>query len=220
MADRPQVNTAAASTNSTSAAASHGAPVRWLALALGRFGVTPNGLTYASLVPALAAGIAAAAGAFVVATVCLLLSGLCDLLDGALARATNTATRYGALLDSTLDRLADAAPLLGLMVYFAGSPFGLTVIGIALIGGYTISYIRARAEGLGASLPRLWMRRADRIVLVCVSLLLGTVKVPGIDAPAPLVLVGIGIGAVLSVAASVAALSAARHEFGADRDAS
>lgn len=95
-----------------------GALARVAAL-LARTGVTPNTLTLLSLVPALVSGLFAAYGAFGWATLFLLLSGVVDMLDGPLARSTGTVSRFGALLDSTIDRITDAAPLLGLTVFYA-----------------------------------------------------------------------------------------------------
>jgi CDP-diacylglycerol--glycerol-3-phosphate 3-phosphatidyltransferase len=193
------------------------AAVQQTALALGRLGITPNMLTGFSLLPALASGLAAAAGAFPAAGLLLLASGACDLLDGPLARASGRTTRYGALLDSTLDRLSDAAPLVGLVAFYAPAGAYAAVPAIALAGGFAIPYVRARAEGLGVTLPRLWMRRADRLLLTVLALLLGVVGIPGAGIEAPLTLALVGVMAVLNLAATASAIRAARGAFDGNR---
>ena len=95
-----------------------------LARLVAQTGITPNALTLISLVPAIAAGVLAAGEHFVWAAVLMLTSGLCDILDGALARQTGKASRFGALLDSSLDRLSDAAVPLGLVLVYAPHGFG------------------------------------------------------------------------------------------------
>lgn len=178
---------------------------------LRRLGLRPNMLTFASLVPAVASGIAAATGAFYVAAACLLLSAACDLFDGPLARATGTTSRFGALLDSTIDRLADAAPLLGLTVFYAALGWIAVVPALAILGGYTVSYVRARAEGLEIKLPPLWMRRPERIALTAVALLLADVGVLDLNVPGPLTLALVAVLAVLSLVASAHALWTAKQ---------
>jgi len=175
-----------------------------VAAVLARTGVTPNTLTLASLVPALASGVVAAYGALGWATVFLLLSGVFDMLDGPLARATGTASRFGALLDSTVDRITDAAPLLGLTVFFSTSGWLAVIPATTLLAAYTVSYVRARCEGLKVQLPPLWMRRGDRMVLIAIAMVLGVVS-PG------LALAGIGFVGLLSMLAAADALRVARN---------
>jgi len=175
-----------------------------LAALLARTGVTPNRLTLLSLVPALVSGLFATFGAFGWATLFLLLSGVFDMLDGPLARSTGTVSRYGALLDSTIDRLTDAVPLLGLTVFFAPAGWMAVVPAFTLLAAYTVSYVRARCEGLKVQLPPMWMRRGDRMVLIALSLLLG------LWSPA-IALAGIGLVGILSLLAAADALRVARH---------
>lgn len=171
---------------------------------LARTGVTPNMMTLMSLVPALLSGVFAAYGALGWATLFLLLSGVFDMLDGPLARSTGTVSRYGALLDSTVDRITDAAPLLGLIVLYATSGWMAVVPAFTLLAAYTVSYVRARCEGLKVQLPPLWMRRGDRMALIAVAMLLSFLS------PA-LTLVGIALTGILSVLAAADALRVARN---------
>jgi CDP-diacylglycerol--glycerol-3-phosphate 3-phosphatidyltransferase len=177
---------------------------RWLS----EHGVTPNSLTYAALSLALASGMAAAAGFYLVAAGCLLVSGAFDLLDGIVARAGHQSTRFGALLDSTVDRLADALPLLGLVVGTSPSALGSVVLVVAMMTGFAVSYVRARAEGLGISLPPLFMRRAERVVLILLALVVGSITVPGFPSEVAMLSI-IAMMALLSLVAAVWALRAA-----------
>lgn len=181
---------------------------------MGRIGITADGLTYTSLALAAAAGLAAAFGAFALAAALVVASGICDLLDGVVARSTHTVSTYGALLDSAIDRLADALPLLGLVVYYAHEGAVAAIPALAILGGFTVSYVRARAEGLGIRLPPLFMRRAERVSLVTASLLLGLVPVASLPVQAPLLLVGVALIALLGFVAGAWALHTARVTLG------
>lgn len=176
---------------------------------LSRIGVSANALTYGSLLFASGAALAAASGHFAWAAGLVLLSGVLDVLDGVVARATGTSTRYGALLDSTVDRLADGLPLLGVAIFYADAGPVAAVPAVAMLGGFTVSYVRARAESLGVELPALFMRRAERVLLVTLSLLLGTLSWSA-GVRAPLLVIGLGVIAVLNFAGAVAALRAAK----------
>ncbi|GAH64925.1 unnamed protein product, partial [marine sediment metagenome] len=100
----------------------------------------------------------------------VLLAGFFDILDGALARYTNRTTRFGAVLDSILDRLAEAAVLLAILVLFARElPVALLVC-LALLGSLLVSYIRARAEALGLECQAGLFTRAERVIVLALGL--------------------------------------------------
>jgi CDP-diacylglycerol--glycerol-3-phosphate 3-phosphatidyltransferase len=179
------------------------------ATAIGRTGVHPNTITVLSLLPALAAAVAAAWGQFWVAALLLLLSGTCDLLDGALARGSGKASRFGALLDSSLDRISDAAVPAGLAVFYAPEGSVVLIPVLMIVAGYTVSYVRARAEGLGIDLPRLWMRREDRMAVIIVALLVQPVHLSGSPLVGEATLVIIALLALMSFIAGGMALAAA-----------
>jgi CDP-diacylglycerol--glycerol-3-phosphate 3-phosphatidyltransferase len=187
---------------------------RWLA----EHGVTPNSLTYVALALALASGVAAALSQFWLAALLLLLSGALDLLDGVVARAGRLSSRFGALLDSTADRLADALPLLGLVVSCAHAPLASVVLVTAMLSGFAVSYVRARAEGLGASLPPLFMRRAERLVLLLLALLAGSITLPGFPSRVAMLSI-IAVMGVLSFVAAVWAMRAAYVALAVDEGA-
>ena len=91
-----------------------------------------------------------------------------DALDGALARALGKQSRFGAFLDSTLDRMADAVLILGLTAYYLqqGASLAVTLLLISLVAAMLVSYVRARAEALGFSCKVGLLTRMERILLI------------------------------------------------------
>ncbi len=143
-----------------------------------RLGWQPNTITLIGGLPALIAAILAAHGHFFAAGVVLLIGAPLDALDGAVARAKGCETRFGALLDSTVDRYADALILggIGYALAEAGDLLGVLLAFGALSGAYAVSYVRARAEGLNiGSIKDGLFDRAARIVVLILALLTGAV---------------------------------------------
>lgn len=185
-----------------------------LGLSLARTGVTPNALTYTSLALATAAGLAVGAGHYQTAALIIISSGICDILDGVVARASGKMSRYGALLDSSVDRLSDGLPLLGVIVAYAGQGWLSVIPAASMLAGLAVSYVRARAEALGATLPPLFMRRSERLVLLVLSLLFAPVSL-GVGIQSPLLLAGVTIMGILAIVGTIFALRAARIELDA-----
>ena len=133
---------------------------------LTRWGVHPNTLTLTGLIITCMASVALFKGSLRTGGVLILLGGLCDSLDGNLARATGKATRSGALLDSVIDRYSEFVMFLGIAAYFITMKnyLILAVTFIALCGSIMVSYTRARAESLGFESKAGMMQRAERIV--------------------------------------------------------
>ena len=127
-------------------------------------GVRPAAITWFSLVPGAGAGVAVAAGRPGLGAWLLALSGVCDLLDGAVARATGRVSAGGAALDSTLDRYVEFFFLAGVVWFFAGRPELQLLAMAALLGSFMVTYSTAKAEALGVTPPRGWMKRAERLV--------------------------------------------------------
>lgn len=134
----------------------------------------PNTLTWLALAISIIAAGTIATNHLLIGGFLVLLSGLFDILDGALARLTNQATRFGALLDSTFDRISDAVLLLGLLVLYlmSGGTIEMVLIFLALVGSFLTSYVRARAEGLGINCPVGLFTRAERVIILALGLLL------------------------------------------------
>jgi CDP-diacylglycerol--glycerol-3-phosphate 3-phosphatidyltransferase len=141
---------------------------------LAKTSITPNAITWFGLV--LSAGAAALifTGHLFAAGFVVLVAGLFDLLDGALARHINKVTRFGGVLDSTLDRIAEAILLLAILILYAreGSTPGILLVGITLPSSQIVSYIRARAEAINLACKVGLFTRGERVIVLALGLLL------------------------------------------------
>jgi CDP-diacylglycerol--glycerol-3-phosphate 3-phosphatidyltransferase len=147
---------------------------------LSKSGITPNALTLTNLALNIGAACVIATGHFLLGGVLVLIAGLFDLLDGALARFSKRTTKFGAVLDSTVDRISEAATLSGLLIWYVsqeGATLEIVLVLIVLIGSFLISYIRARAEGLGWQCQIGLFTRAERVIVLAVGLLVSRVFV-------------------------------------------
>jgi len=150
-----------------------------LARTLAAAGVQPDQLTAAGLLAAALAGLSIALGNLALGIVWLLINALCDMLDGDVARLGPRRTgRFGAFLDSTVDRLAETLVFGGLLIgrLYHGGGVGwlwMSIWLLALAGSYLVSYTRARAEGLGFGCQVGIADRSLRVVIVLILLLLG-----------------------------------------------
>jgi CDP-diacylglycerol--glycerol-3-phosphate 3-phosphatidyltransferase len=140
-------------------------------------GVTPLGVTIAGLILSFAGAIAIARGDLVAGGVLLIVSGVCDTLDGSLARRSGKESVFGAFIDSTIDRVAELASFGALIVYYVsqggGGRFAVPLVVAALAGSFLTSYTRARAEGLGLDCRVGLLERPERVALLVLGLLLG-----------------------------------------------
>ncbi len=145
-----------------------------IALALGRFGLTPNTLTVIGFLGTCVAAAAAAGQAWALAGVLVIAFGIFDMFDGALARATGRATRFGAFLDSTLDRTGENLVLVGVAFGCAAAGFlpGVALAGTALAFASVVTYTRAKAEALGLHGEVGFAPRPERLVLLSAGLVL------------------------------------------------
>ncbi len=174
-----------------------GPQVRQVTLTLGnrlaRAGVSPNVVTVTGLLLNTLVAVVLAAGAFRVGGLLVLLAGLFDMLDGALAKITDRVSDFGAFLDSVVDRYSEAVVLLGLLLYYYSLPAGeagvingsflpfdpkvtnIVLIYAILFGSMMISYARARAGALKIRNEVGILARPERIVLLALGLLFQTV---------------------------------------------
>jgi len=141
---------------------------------LSRTPLTPNTITWLGFCLTVIAGALIVTGHLLVAGAVVLVAGFFDMLDGALARITECITKFGAILDSTLDRLSEAVLLLSLLAIFVreGQVAGSLLVGVALLGSLMVSYIRARMEGLGIECQAGLFTRPERVIILALGLLL------------------------------------------------
>jgi CDP-diacylglycerol--glycerol-3-phosphate 3-phosphatidyltransferase len=106
----------------------------------------------------------------------LIAAALFDTLDGAVARISGKTTRFGAFLDSVMDRYSEAVTLLAIAAYYLTQPepqLPVMLVIFALAGSLMVSYARARAEGLGIDCKEGFFQRTERIVVLIVGLIFG-----------------------------------------------
>lgn len=144
--------------------------------AIARLGLTANMLTVIGLI--LNAAVAAViafdhprwGGAL------LLIASAFDMLDGAVARATGTTSKFGGFLDSTLDRYSESVVFLGVLIYIldtSDARTGAILVFLATVGSLMISYARARAEALGWRASVGLVARPERVILLALCLMIG-----------------------------------------------
>jgi CDP-diacylglycerol--glycerol-3-phosphate 3-phosphatidyltransferase len=133
-----------------------------------RWGLSPNAFTVTGLIVSAFAAIAFTTGSLRLGGVLILLGGFCDMIDGSLARTSGRTSRFGALLDSTVDRYAEFIMFLGIGAHFVLLQDYVTALGtfFALCGSVMVSYTRARTEGLGMDGKVGIMQRPERIVFI------------------------------------------------------
>lgn len=143
--------------------------VRWLTLS----GIHPNVLTLIGLVVNGVAAWILARGEFLYGGLIILSAAVFDLTDGAVARSANKVTRFGAFLDSVMDRYSDLILLTGLLVHYARiERFSYIVLtAVVMTGTVLVSYSRARAENLIPKCKVGFMERPERIVLLIIGAL-------------------------------------------------
>lgn len=136
-------------------------------------GIHPNVLTFAGLVINLWAAVLFARGKFPAAGGVMILAGVFDMVDGRVARAQGRVTKFGAFLDSVIDRYSDLILFLGLLVYYARvNRFQYAIlVGVAMAGSVMVSYTRARAESLIPICKAGFWERPERIVLMILGAL-------------------------------------------------
>ena len=136
--------------------------------------ITPTTLTWIGFAITLGAAALIATGHLFIAGFVVLASGFFDMLDGALARHTNQVTRFGAVLDSTLDRVSEALLLLAILIFYllsgSQSTIGILVVSLALVASPLVSYIRSRAEAIGLECKIGLFTRAERVITLAVGL--------------------------------------------------
>jgi CDP-diacylglycerol--glycerol-3-phosphate 3-phosphatidyltransferase len=137
--------------------------------------ITPNHITILGLLFTLAVAWLAGAGFLLAAGLVLGISSITDIADGALARARNACTDYGAFFDSLLDRIGEAVVGIGIIIYYVNHGHameGSLLVYLSICGALMVSYARARAEGLGLECNVGFMARPERIVVTCAGLVL------------------------------------------------
>lgn len=176
-------------------------------------GIPATALTTLSVLLATGSGVALSQGRFALGGWLYIFAGICDFLDGRVARARNSATAAGAVLDSVLDRYSDAAVLMGLAWFYRDS-WVLIVVLAAMAGSSLVPYIRAKGEASGVQMSNVGlMQRAERIIFlgasVAFSPILEALWIP--DAARPIHRLAVVGVVLLAVSTQVTALHRLFH---------
>ena len=145
---------------------------------LSRMGVSPAAMTVLGLAITALSALMIRQGSFLLAALLLSLGSVLDAVDGGIARHRGIESRFGAVLDSVVDRVGELLVLGALLVSKIGRSYDLMLylVPLTIGGSYLVSYVRARAEGVGISCSVGIFTRTERIVLIIAGLILaGTV---------------------------------------------
>lgn len=138
-------------------------------------GISPNMITILGLLISIAASYLIYRGDFLIAGILILISGLMDMIDGALARKYANASPYGAFLDSVIDRISEATLLFGILLFYLDQSgiysSEIKLLFLVLAGSMIVSYLRARGESLGIDCKIGLMTRPERVILISIGLL-------------------------------------------------
>ncbi len=149
-----------------------------IARVLEKWGLHPNTITLVGFGACVAVAFVLARGHLALGGALLLLASSLDGLDGTLARLTGAKSRFGAFLDSTLDRLSEGALLFGLLVALTarGATLEIYLIYLILFSSIMVSYTRARAEGVGYPCEVGLFSRLPRVLLLGIGLIIGWIR--------------------------------------------
>ncbi|HEX8771075.1 MAG TPA: CDP-alcohol phosphatidyltransferase family protein, partial [Acidimicrobiales bacterium] len=147
---------------------------------LDKAGISADQLTVAGLVISAGAAVTIGAGWLIVGMLLLAASALPDVLDGAVAKASGTASPRGAFFDSVSDRVSDSVVLGGVAWYLARTEGGVAALlpMAVLAASFLVSYERARAESLGFTAGGGLMERAERMIVIGIGLAFSVVLIP------------------------------------------
>jgi len=136
-------------------------------------GINPNLLTFIGFLITILAALYFARGRFLEAGMVIIFAGIFDMLDGRVARITNSVTKFGAFFDSVLDRYSDIVIFLGLMIYYSKAQrlSYMVLSGVVMMGAVLTSYTRARAESLIPLCKVGFLERPERLVLLIIGAL-------------------------------------------------
>lgn len=179
---------------------------------LTRLGLSPNAITALGFVVAVLGAYLIAIGQLLGGGVVFLLSGLLDLLDGAVARSTGKASAFGAVFDSIADRFSEAAVFLGILIFYLDrdATWEPVLVFLALFTSLMVSYVRARAEGLDVECKVGVLQRPERVAILGIGIVVGHWWLTGTA-------VAVGLIALLSLATTAQRVLHVRREL-ANRD--
>jgi CDP-diacylglycerol---glycerol-3-phosphate 3-phosphatidyltransferase len=154
--------------------------------------LSPNAISITGLLGNIVAAVLIVENHFVIGGVAFILGSLCDMLDGRYSRMSGKGTPFGAFLDSTLDRVSEGIVLTAIAAYFAQQQddFATGATVLTVVGSFSVSYTRARAEALGVECKVGIASRAVRVVILSIGLVFAAGElVPDLDLLEPAIYV-------------------------------
>ena len=141
---------------------------------IARTGITPNMMTWFGFLVVLLGAVLTGVGFNIAGGIVILVGAACDMLDGALARYTGKTSKFGAVLDSTLDRASEGAVLIALayVLVVKSSVLGVTLVAVTMLFSFLVSYIRSRAEGIGLELKDGIFTRSERVIVLGIGIII------------------------------------------------
>jgi CDP-diacylglycerol---glycerol-3-phosphate 3-phosphatidyltransferase len=179
---------------------------------VGATGISPNALTLIGLLLNCGAAAIVLTGSLFAGGVAFLVANAFDSLDGAVARATGKVSRFGAFLDSVIDRYDESVVLIALLVVLGqrGDMLLVGAAGVALVGSLLVSYTRARAEGLGLDCEVGLFQRTERVILLGLGLVFADLALP-LPFPHPVLAIVIW---TLAIVTNITAAQRVLHVYG------
>ena len=144
---------------------------------LHKINITPNALTIAGILFIAVGSYFLYRENFILAGIFILVGNLCDALDGSLARKHNQTSKFGAFLDSVVDRISDFLPLIAVAYLFKDNELLFFTSLLAIVSSFLVSYTRARAEGLGIECNVGFFERPERSIILIASIFLGILDI-------------------------------------------
>ncbi len=179
-------------------------------------GVGPDAMNLAGLTFGAVSGVLIAAGHLEGGGWAIAAGGVCDILDGRIARARGVVSAYGTFIDSTLDRFVEVFAFLGFVYFLRPFPWGPLLAAGAITGSLLVSYTRARGESVGVLCKEGLMQRGERLVLTCLACLSDAPLASALGAPPGTVILWtvslIAAGTFLTAAHRTFWISARLHE--------
>jgi CDP-diacylglycerol--glycerol-3-phosphate 3-phosphatidyltransferase len=141
---------------------------------IARTGITPNMMTWFGFLVVLLGAVLTGVGFNIAGGIVILVGAACDMIDGALARYTGKTSKFGAVLDSTLDRASEGAVLIALayVLVVKSSVLGVTLVAVTMLFSFLVSYIRSRAEGIGLELKDGIFTRSERVIVLGIGIII------------------------------------------------
>ena len=136
--------------------------------------LTPNKITIVGLLSSIITMILIAKGFLLISGIMIIISSLFDLIDGSLARYTNTASKFGGFFDAVIDRISESIIYLGLLIYFVNDSHTVIIIFLSALINQLVSYVKSKYESYGVEGEIGIFTRTERVIILSLALILGS----------------------------------------------